>query len=84
MHIYMQTPPEGDRPPRFYHLLLQPDLLGGWSLVREWGTQGGPGRVRRDHHPTRAAAEAAMIRLRDERARRGYRVVFVQGDPLPS
>lgn len=79
----MQTPPEGDRPQRFYHLVLQRDLLGGWSLLREWGAQGRPGRVIRDHHPEREAAEAAMIRVREEQIRRGYRVVFVQGDPLP-
>lgn len=83
MHIYMQTPPQEDRPPRFYHLILQQDLLGGWSLVREWGTQGSGGRVVRDHHSARETAEAAMVRARDEQLRRGYRVVFVQGDPLP-
>lgn len=83
MHIYLQTPPQEDRPPRFYHIALQRDLLGGWSLVREWGAQGSGGRVQRDHYPARDEAEAAMIRARDEQIRRGYRVVFVQGDPLP-
>jgi predicted DNA-binding WGR domain protein len=83
MHIYMQTPPQEDRPQRFYHLILQRDLLGGWSLLREWGAHGGSGRVVRDHHPEREAAEAAMLRVRGEQIRRGYRVVFVQGDPLP-
>lgn len=82
MHIYLQTPPGEDRPPRFYHLILQPDLLGGWSLVREWGAQGSGGRIVRDHHDSREAAEAAMMRVRDEQVRRGYRVVFVQGDQL--
>ena len=84
MHIYLQRPQEENKPPRYYHLLLQRDLLGGWSLIREWGYQGAGGRVIRDHHPTRQDAEAALINLRDDQLRRGYRVVFVQGDrPLP-
>lgn len=80
MRIYMQIPPAQGKPPRFYHLMLQRDLLGGWSLVREWGNQGGPGRVKRDHHETRESAQEAMMRLRDERLESGYLVVFMQGD----
>lgn len=83
MHIYMQAPPEQDRPPRFYHVFLQQDLLGGWSLVREWGYQGAAGRIRREHHATREGAEAAMGRIRDGQLRRGYRIVFVQGEQQP-
>ena len=30
---------------RFYHLDVQPDLFGGWSLVREWGRIGRAGKV---------------------------------------
>ncbi len=76
----MQTPPVAEAPPRFYHLILEPDLLGGWSLVREWGRQGGPGRVRREHFEAREAAEAALERARDAQLRRGYRVVYVEGE----
>ena len=35
---------------RFYSLAVQADLLAGWSLVREWGRIGSPGRVRVDPH----------------------------------
>jgi predicted DNA-binding WGR domain protein len=83
MHIYLQRPQEESNPPRYYHLLLQRDLLGGWSLIREWGYQGASGRVKRDHHPTRQEAEAALMTLRDDQLRRGYRVVFVQGELPP-
>lgn len=79
MRIYMQIPPADDRPPRYYHLHLQEDLLGGWNLVREWGFQGAGGRVMRDHYKDHAAAEQAMLKCRDEQTRRGYRVVFMQG-----
>ncbi len=80
MQIYMQITPMDDRPPRFYHLILQQDLLGGWTLVREWGYQGYAGRVRREHHDTLEAAQAALIRARDDQLRRGYRVVFTRGE----
>jgi predicted DNA-binding WGR domain protein len=79
MRIYMQTAASQGKPPGFCHLILQPDLLGGWSLIREWGMQGASGRVRREHHETRESALAAMMRLRDDRLQGGYRVVFVQG-----
>lgn len=75
----MQTLPSSDAPLRFCHLLLQQDLLGGWTLVREAGRQGGSGRVRREHFATRDEAEAALIRERDQHGRRGFRVVFAEG-----
>ena len=75
----MQTLPTADAPLRFCHLLLQQDLLGGWTLVRESGRQGGSGRVRREHFETRDQAEAALIVARDQHGRRGYLVVFAEG-----
>ena len=78
MRIYMQVPPGDNRPPRFYHLHLQEDLLEGWTLVREWGFQGAGGRVVRDHFPDREQAEAAMLEVRDHQLNKGYQVVFMQ------
>jgi len=78
MRIYMQVPPSDDRPLRFYHLHLQEDLLDGWTLVREWGFQGAGGRLVRDQFPDRATAEQAMLDIRDQQLRKGYRVVFMQ------
>jgi predicted DNA-binding WGR domain protein len=74
----MQIPPQGDRPPRFYHLHLQEDLLEGWTLIREWGYQGARGRVQQEHYTDREEAEAALIRVRDEQLKRGYLVVFLE------
>ena len=79
MRVYMQMPALGDKPPRFYQFFLQKDMLEGWSLVKEWGFQGGGGRVKREHYKSRDAAEAALIAGRDAQTQRGYRVVFVQG-----
>ena len=57
---------------RFYRLDVQPDLFGGWSLVREWGRIGRPGQVRLDPFPSVDLAEAALARLRADKVRRGY------------
>lgn len=79
MRVYMQIPAVEDRPPRFFHILLQQDLLGGWSLVKESGYQGASGRVKRQHFKTRDEAEAALIAQRDAQIKKGFQVVFVQG-----
>jgi predicted DNA-binding WGR domain protein len=78
MRIYMQIPPEGDKAPRYYHLHMQEDLLEDWTLIREWGYQGASGRVKKEHFQDREAAEAALLRARDEQIKRGYQVVFMQ------
>ena len=80
MRIYLQTPPDSENAPRYYHLFLQKDLIDGWSLVRESGRQGAAGRVTKKHFTDREAAVAALINARDAQLKRGYRVVFVKGD----
>jgi len=80
MRIYLQTPPGSEDAPRYYHLFLQKDLIDGWSLVRESGRQGSPGRVTKKHFDEREAAVAALINARDAQLKRGFRVVFVKGD----
>jgi predicted DNA-binding WGR domain protein len=82
MRIYMQMTPEDEKAPRFYQLMLQEDLLQGWTLVREYGQQGSPGRLKKDHFQSREQALDALLRVRDAQLKRGYRVVFVRGmDP---
>lgn len=83
MRIYLQTPYSAERPPRYYHLFLQEDLLGGWSLVKEWGFQGASGRVQREHFDSRDDALEALIASRDLQIQRGYRVMFFQGEGAP-
>lgn len=79
MRIYMQMPGTEMGAPRFYHLAIQQDLIGGWTLVREWGFQGSAGRVAKENHDTLEAAVDALIRIRDLQLRKGYRVVFAEG-----
>ena len=57
---------------RFYALRVVPDLLGGWTLVREWGRVGSPGRVRADAFATEEAAVAGLERLARCKRVRGY------------
>ncbi len=58
---------------RFYSLDIQPDLFGGWSLVREWGRIGRHGKVMTTPFPSPAEAERALGRLRRRKEKRGYR-----------
>ncbi len=83
MRIYLQTPVTEDRPPRFYHLFLQEDLLEGWTLVKEWGFQGSSGRVVREHFSTWEEAQSALLATRDQQVKRGYRIMFTEGLGVP-
>ena len=80
MRVYMQTVAEADKFPRFYQLMLQEDLINGWTLVREWGQQGTAGRVKKDHFSSRDDAQRALLKVRDAQLQRGYRVVYMRGD----
>ncbi len=79
----MQIPALEGRPPRFYQLAIQRDLINGWSLVREWGQEGSSGRVKKDHFTDWDRAVDAMLRIRDTQLQRGYKVVFMQGQESP-
>ena len=57
---------------RFYRLDVQPDLFGGWSLFKEFGRIGSPGRLRSAPYSTQAAALDALRKQRQVKERRGY------------
>ena len=81
MRVYMQTVnDQADKKPRFYQLVLQQDLIHGWTLVREWGNQGSPGRVKKDHFPTHEDAQSALLKIRDAQLKRGFKVVYMRGE----
>jgi len=79
MRIYLQTGFTDNKPIRYYQLILEKDLLGGWAVVREWGQQGAGGRVKREHFAEQETAQATLMQLRDKQLARGYKVVFIQG-----
>jgi hypothetical protein len=84
MRIFMQTPPRNAEVPRYCHLILQQDLLGGWLLLREAGQQGGRATLKREVFLDRDSAEAALTVARDRELKRGYQVMFTQGAEVPS
>lgn len=84
MRIYLQTDHNESGNLRFVHILLQEDLMGGWTLIRESGIQGSPGTIKREHFDNQDDAMDAMIKWRDKNINRGYRVAFVHGDSQAS
>jgi len=83
MRMFLQQRPEGPEAPRFVQLMLQPDLLGGWTLVRESGLVGGRSQVRREQFLDQASAFAALETARDQQLKRGFQLMFVQGADAP-
>ncbi len=75
----MQTQATDGAPPRFYQLILQQDLLGGWNLLRQYGITGLAGTQRRKHFTSLPQAMDALAQARDEQLAKGYRITFTQG-----
>ena len=83
MRLLLQQRPDGPEAPRFVQLMLQPDLLGGWTLVRESGQIGGRSQLRRDQFLDQDSALAALEKARDQHIKRGYLLMFTQGADAP-
>jgi predicted DNA-binding WGR domain protein len=79
MRLFMQTKPAAAEAPRYYQIMLQQDLLGGWTLTREWGQQGGRASLKRDVYLERDDALQAFEHARDAQLKRGFHVMFSQG-----
>ena len=83
MRLLLQQRPDGREPPRFVQLMLEPDLLGGWALVRETGQIGGRSTLRREQYLDQASATAALEHARDLQLKKGFQLMFVQGAEAP-
>lgn len=83
MRLLLQQRPDGPDAPRFVQLMLQPDLLGAWTLVRETGQIGGRSTVRRQQFLNQAEAVAALEQARDQQLKRGYQLMFARGADTP-
>ncbi|HET8818194.1 MAG TPA: WGR domain-containing protein [Xanthomonadaceae bacterium] len=83
MRLLLQQRPEGREAPRFVQLMLERDLLGGWSVVRESGQIGGRSQLRRDQFPDQASATAAFEHARDLQLKKGFQVMYSQGAGAP-
>jgi predicted DNA-binding WGR domain protein len=80
MRMLLQHPPTAAEAPRFVQLALEQDLLGGWLLVRETGHIGQRSTVKREQYLQRDEAMAAFEKARDQNVKRGFQVMFVQGE----
>ena len=83
MRLLLQQRPDGRESPRFVQLMLEPDLLGGWALVRETGQIGGRSTLRREQYLDQASAMAAFEHARDLQLKKGFQLMFVQGAEAP-
>lgn len=83
MRVFLQQRPAGDEPPRFVQLMLQPDLLGGWTLVRESGLVGGRSQLRREQYLDQAGAVAAFEQARDQQLKKGFQLTYSEGATAP-
>ena len=83
MRLLLQQRPDGNEAPRFVQLQLQPDLLGGWTLLRETGQIGGRSSLRREQFIDHASALLALESARDAQLKRGFQLVFAQGADAP-
>lgn len=80
MRLLLQQRPDGRESPRFVQLQLQPDLLGGWTLMRESGQTGGRSTLRREQFLDHASALAALQHARDLQLKKGFQLMFSQGE----
>lgn len=79
MRIYLQTQPVAHESPRYVQLLLQQDLLGGWTLYRESGVEGGRATLKKQVYLDREEALQAFEQTRDHQVKRGYRIMITEG-----
>ena len=79
MRLYLQTAPSSGEAPRYVQIVLEQDLLGGWTLYRESGVQGGKATLKREQFLERDDAMAAFEKARDAQLKRGFQVMFAQG-----
>lgn len=80
MRIYLQSPSVNGKSPRFCHLQIQKDLINGWSLIKETGSQGNAGRVTRQFFEQHDSAIEALALAKEELIKKGFKIVFAQGE----
>jgi len=83
MRIFLQQKPAANEAPRYFQLILQQDLLGGWTLVRESGQIGGKSQLKREVYLEQDEAIAAFEKARDAQIKRGFQIMFAQGAEAP-
>jgi predicted DNA-binding WGR domain protein len=83
MRLFLQQRPTAGESPRYVQLTLQPDLFGGWELLRETGQIGGRAQLKREQYLLQDEAHAAFEKARDAQIKRGFQVMFIRGADAP-
>ncbi|HET6633030.1 MAG TPA: WGR domain-containing protein [Rhodanobacteraceae bacterium] len=83
MRVYMQAKPLADEASRYVQLILEQDLLGGWTFYRESGVPGGRVSLRKQVFTAQDDALAAFEQARDTQLKRGFQVMFAKGMEPP-
>ncbi len=83
MRIFLQQRPDTGEAPRYVQLTLQPDLFGGWELLRETGQIGGRAQLRREQYLLQDEATTAFEKSRDSHVKRGFQIMFTRGADAP-
>ena len=83
MRLFLQQRPAAGDSPRYVQLTLQPDLFGGWELLRETGQIGGRAQLKREQYLLQDEATAAFEKARDGHVKRGFLVTFARGAEAP-
>ena len=74
MRVFLQQRPDAGEAPRYVQLTLQPDLFGGWELLRETGQIGGRASLKREQYLLQDEANAAFEKARDSHLKRGFQL----------
>ncbi len=83
MRLLLQQQPAAGESPKYVKLIIEQDLFGGWSLLRESGQIGGKTQLRREQFLDRDTAMLAFEKARDAQIKRGFQVMFAQGAQAP-
>ncbi|MFT3669263.1 MAG: WGR domain-containing protein [Pseudoxanthomonas sp.] len=83
MRVFLQQRPDAGEAPRYVQLTLQPDLFGGWELLRETGQIGGRATLKREQYLLQDEASAAFEKARDSHLKRGFQLMFARGADAP-
>ncbi|OCX60561.1 hypothetical protein BFP70_17435 [Thioclava sp. SK-1] len=78
MYIRLEKINHLRRQRRYYTLRVERTLFGDWSVTREWGRIGNPGKEQMAIFDTQAAAEAEFQTLKALKTRRGYSPIPIQ------
>lgn len=58
---------------RYYSLRIDPDLFGGWTLIRQWGRlDKDGGAIRMDSFESEEVATNRLTKITQQKRKRGY------------